>query len=512
MFSYIKKLAQLYTVPESVKNANECKNNNKKITASLENTINYFKIQFDKSADLTIRELEIKDTPAAIITIEGMINKEVLSSSVINPIVESDFSIKDPVKKYVYIRDNLLSTSEQVEVTTFEQAFTLVMSGFALIAVDGNDCILALGIQGFSFRGVSEPTAEVMQRGSKEGFVEPLRINMTLIRRRMKNPKLKFELMKLGSVSNTDVCLCYLRDTVSPKILNEIRIRLSRVNLQTVMAAGYITPYLEDQKDHSLFNSTGISERPDTVCGKIAEGRVCILVDGTPSVIIAPYLFVEYFQNMDDYLSRPYYATFIRWLKYFSFFLATMLPGLYVAAGTFNPELFPEELLTKIAKAIGTTPFPLIIEALVIHFIYEVMREAGLRLPKPLGHAVSIVGALVIGDTAIKSGLIGATTLMVLAVTAISSYVIPNLYEPIAVLRLIFILVGGTMGMWGIMLLLCILLLNLCAKSSFGVPFVAPITPFSLFGMRDVAIRASWKILAKDPNLVQNMPGSTDVS
>lgn len=508
MLSYIKRLIQSYTLPKDDKNT--ISQENKKITSSLKDTINYFKTQFDKSADLTIREIEIKNTKAAVITIEGMINKEVLANAVINPIVRGTISFDNPVEKYEYIRDNLLSTSEQVQVVEFEQAFSLVMSGFALIAVDGNACILAIGIQGFSFRGVSEPTSEVMQRGSREGFVEPLRINMTLIRRRLKNPKLKFELMKVGSVSKTDICLCYLRDTVSPKILNEIKRRLNQVNLETVMAAGYIMPYLEDKKDHSLFNSTGISERPDTVCGKIAEGRVCILVDGTPSAIIAPYLFIEYFQNMDDYLSRPYYATFIRWLKYFAFLLATMLPGLYVVAGTFNPELFPDELLTKIAKAIGTTPFPLMIEALVIHFIYEIMREAGLRLPKPLGHAVSIVGALVIGDTAIKSGLIGATTLMVLALTAISSYVIPNLYEPIAILRLIFILVGGTMGMWGIMLLICIILLNICAKNSFGVPFVAPVAPFSLFGMRDVAIRASWKILARRQNPIQNMPGSSD--
>lgn len=507
MFSYIKKLLLQYNSPPDDKNTKNIKNN-KKITSSLDQTINYFKTQFDKSADLTIREIEIKKTPAAIITMEGMINKEVLATSVVNPIVRSDFNFDDPVKKYEYIRDNLLSTSEQVQVTSFEQAFALVMSGFALIAIDGNNCILAIGIQGFSFRGVSEPTAEVMQRGSREGFVEPLRINMTLIRRRMKNPKLKFEMMQLGTMSKTDICLCYLRDVVSPKILSEIRSRLSKVDLQTVMDAGYIMPYLEDNNDHSLFNSTGISERPDTVCGKMAEGRVCILVDGSPSVIIAPHLFVEYFQNMDDYLSRPYYATFIRWLKYFAFFLATMLPGLYVAAGTFNPELFPEELLTKIAKAIGTTPFSLMVEALVIHFIYEIMREAGLRLPKPLGHAVSIVGALVIGDTSIKAGLIGATTLMVLATTAISSYVIPNLYEPIAILRLIFILVGGTMGMWGVMLLLCIVALNICSKNSFGVPFLAPIAPFSLFGMRDVAIRASWKFLSKHENPVQAMPGS----
>ena len=174
--------------------------------------------------------------------------------------------------------------------------------------------------------------------------------------------------------------------------------------------------------------------------------------------------------------------------------------------GTFNPEVFPEELMNKIATAIATTPLPLMLETLVIHFIYEIMREAGLRLPKPLGHAVSIVGALVIGDTAISSGLIGATTLMVVALTAISSYVIPTLYEPIAILRLLFILVGGILGLWGVMLLLSMVIVSICGKTTYGVPFSAPVSPFSLFSMRDVAVRSNWKILSNGANTVQHMP------
>ena len=221
-----------------------------------------------------------------------------------------------------------------------------------------------------------------------------------------------------------------------------------------------------------------------------------------------PYLFIEYFQHLDDYAIRPYFATLTRWLKYIAFFIATLLPGLYVGISTFNPEFLPNALLGKIAVAVGSTPFPLVVETLLIHFMYELMREAGLRLPKPLGHAVSIVGGLVIGETAVSSGLIGAPTLMVVALTAISSYVIPNLYEPIALLRLIFILAGGMMGIWGIMLLFAVVLVNLCAKNNFGVPFMAPIAPFGMFGMRDVIVRASWKVLSKKNNKIQEMPGS----
>lgn len=506
MFSYFKNLMQRYTTREPSPSASKIE---QVLSEDLAWNLEFFRKKFDGSADLTIREMEIEGTKSAVITIEGMVNKETLANAVINPIMRTFYSQEDPVEKYEYIRDNVLSSSEQVQVGIFEEAFALVMSGFALMAMDGCSVMLAIGLQGFSFRSVAEPNNEVMERGSKEGFVEPLRINMTLIRRRMKNPKLKFETMSVGSVSKTDVCLCYLRDTVSPEIIKTIKKRLNASTLETVLSSAYLIPFLEEEKNLNLFSSIGLSERPDTVCGKIAEGRVAILVDGTPGVLIVPYLFVEYFQTMDDYSNQPYFATFTRWLKYFAFFIATLLPGIYVAVGTFNPEVFPEELMNKIATAIATTPFPLMLETLVIHFIYEIMREAGLRLPKPLGHAVSIVGALVIGDTAISSGLIGATTLMVVALTAISSYVIPTLCEPIAILRLLFILVGGILGLWGVMLLLSMVIVSICGKTTYGVPFSAPVSPFSLFSMRDVAVRANWKILSKRANTVQHMPGAS---
>lgn len=505
MFKFIREFMNIYT---SKKKDNPKKEEKHFLSKSLLANLSYFRKEFGGSADLTIREMELAGLDAALITMEGMINKEMFSEGVVERISKVKFDEKDPMKRYEKIRDSVISLTEQVQVSTYEDAFYLVMSGFALLALDGCDCMLAIGVQGFSFRSISEPTSEVMERGSREGFVEPLRINMTMIRRRMKNPKLKFELGKVGSVSKTDICLCYLTDKVSEEVLEKIREKIKNIDLETVMAAGYISPYLEEDNDLSLFSSVGISERPDTICGKLSEGRVAVLVDGTPNALIVPYLFIEYFQHLDDYAIRPYFATLTRWLKYISFFISILLPGLYVGLGTFNPELFPSALLNKIAIAVGTTPFPLVIETLLIHFIYEIMREAGLRLPRPLGHAVSIVGALVIGETAVSSGLIGAPTLMVVALTAISSYVIPNLYEPIAMLRFIFIIVGGTLGIWGIMLLLSVVLVNICSKSNYGIPFTAPISPFSALGMRDVAVRAGWKILAEKDYDVQDMPGS----
>ena len=286
---------------------------------------------------------------------------------------------------------------------------------------------------------------------------------------------------------------------------------LSKVNLDMVIEAGYLVPYLEDGGDFSLFSSVGMTERPDTICGKISEGRVAILIDGTPNALIVPYLFVEYFQHLDDYSMHTYFATFTRWLKYLAFFMSTLLPGLYVGISTFNPEILPGPILNKIALAVSTTPFSLMTETIFIHLIYEIMREAGLRIPRPLGHAVSIVGALVIGETAVSSGLIGGPTLMVVALTAISSYVIPNLYEPISILKFIFIIVGGLLGIWGIMIIFTAVLVNISSKKSYGIPFTSPIAPFKFFAMRDILTRCGWSFLSKKNIKVQDLPGSEEI-
>lgn len=471
---------------------------------NLDKNVGYLREKFNSSADFTVRYLTVNTVRSAIITMEGMCNKDTLSLTVLNPLLTHEYPPVEKMELFLYVERSVLASSEISRVEEYEKIMQFIMSGFAVLLIDGCSTALSIGAQGFSFRGVSEPESEASERGSREGLVEPLRINMTLIRRRIKNPDLMIETMTLGGVSKTDICLCYLTDAVSDTILEKLRKKLNDIDLDTVLASGYLVSYLEDEHDHSLFSGVGVTERPDTVCGKINEGRIAILIDGTPSALIIPHLFVENFQTISDYSYKPYYATIIRWLKYVCFFVASLLPGLYTAVALFNPELFPEQILNKVATAIGSTPFGLVTEILLVLFMYEIMREAGLRLPKTLGHAVSIVGALVIGDTAVSAGLIGAPTLMIVALTAIASYVIPTLYPQMCVLRVLFIFAGGLFGIWGVVLLFCIVVVNLCGKSVLGVPYTIPIAPFKLFGMRDVAIRADWKILNQRRNLVRD--------
>ncbi len=477
------------------------------VSSELEKALCRIRDDFSRSEDLTIRNIEINGTKAAVISIDNMIDKQVLAEGILNPVLSADYE-RSRKELFSEIESRVLCTAETDSVYSYEELEKRIMSGFAVLAIDGCDKALCVGIQGYASRGVSEPEADIVQRGSKEGFVESVRVNMTLIRRRLKTPELCFESMVLGKTSHTEIVLCYLNDTVSSEILETLKVRLRKIPLDTVLTAGYLVPFIEDDGGHSLFCGAGISERPDTVCGKLTEGRIAVLVDGVPSALIVPCIFAEYFQSLDDYSNRAYFSTFTRILKYCAFLISVLLPGLFVSLGTFDPEMFPTLMLNKIASSIAATPLSLTVETLLILFIYEIMREAGLRMPRPLGYAVSIVGGLVVGDTAVNAGLIGAPTLMVVAVSAISSYVVPDLYAPSAVLRFIFTIAGGLLGIWGVAVVFSIVLVDLCGKSSFAVPYTSPITPFSAVAFRDVVVRAGWNILSKRNETVQELPGT----
>ncbi len=464
------------------------------------------------SADFTIRTFRLNNimkSECAVFTTEGMCNKETLAISVINPILHCEYNEKIGKELFKYIFDYVLSASEILVVNSFEEVLSFSMSGFAVLAVDGCSKMLAIGVQGFSFRSVSEPESEVVQRGSREGFTEALRINMTLIRRRMKSPNLVFDSLSVGTTSNTQVALCYIKGKATESSVDEIRNRLNSCDLKTLLGSGYLVPYLEDSGKNEVFTGVGITERPDTLCGKLLEGRIGILIDGTPSVLIIPHLFVENFQSVDDYSNRPYFASIIRLLKYFSYLLSVFVPGIYIAFVKFHTDYFPEQLYKNIEKSISDTPLPLILEILMIDFLYEIMREAGLRLPKALGHAVSIVGALVIGDCAVSAGIIGAPSLISVAIAAICSYVVPDLYPQITVLRLTFIVVGGVLGVWGIVLSSTIIIIFMCSKSTLGVAYMSPLSPFSGKSMRDVFVRMGWKRLSQYTANVQKLKGGS---
>ena len=236
--------------------------------------------QFDNSADLSVRVFTLKSAlkiQAAVITMEGLVDKEQLSQSVLNPLLTFDYGARDSAAVSVIAYSSVMASSDVIKLSSADEIVTYITSGFAVLMIDGAEELYAVGVQGYSFRGVSEPESEVVQRGSREGFTEPLRVNMSMIRRRMKTPDLKFEQMTVGTDSKTQLMICYLQSQVSLDLLNKLKNRLSGCNLETVLASGYLSDYLEDNGSGSLFSGVGISERPDTVCGKLTEGRIAII-------------------------------------------------------------------------------------------------------------------------------------------------------------------------------------------------------------------------------------------
>lgn len=459
------------------------------------------------STDLLERQIEVSGVPVAILMCEGMVNLQLFTQILVRPLTELSLENADGEAVARWVSRQTVLSGDQKEFFTYDELFSFLMAGFVVLLIDGVDRGIACGMQGYSFRSVSEPSTEMNITGSREGFVEPIRVNQTMIRRRLRSPSLKFEMYPIGEKSRTDICLVYLTDTADPRMVEEVKRRLGKLSSDILLSQGYLRPYLEG-KPLSPFSSVGTTERPDTLCAKINEGRIGILVDGTPFALVVPYLFEEHFQSMDDYSYRPYYGSFIRLLKYFAFLLSIFLPGGYVAITSFSPEMLPDSLLFNIAASEQQTPFSMMTEALVIHLIYEIMREAGLRLPRPVGHAVSIIGALVIGDAAVKAGIIGSSMVMVVALTALSSFVVPSLYEPAAILKFVFILVGGTWGLFGISVGFVLLLTNLCALESLGVPIMAPLSPCAPADLRDGLWRTGWKKLGSFRLRIQDLPGS----
>lgn len=477
-----------------------------RLTPSLAETLSALRTVFDVSADLVIREVTVGAHAAALVSIEGMVDRHMMADAVILPLLRMP-PYHDAEALMRDIREQVLGFVDFLEADTLEQLSELIMSGFAAVLIDGVATASLGGLQAFMIRGITEPSSEVSVRGSREGFTEAIRVNISMVRRRLKSPQLTFEMLTVGTLSRTAVCLCYLRDRVSGRLLRDVRRRLERCPLETVLDSGYLRPFLEDSR-FSVFSGVDCTERPDTLCGKITEGRIGVLVDGTPFVLVVPFLFSEHFQTMDDYTQHPLYASFIRSIKYVAFFVSLLLPGLYVAIGTHHAEALPSVLLLSFINSDRSTPFSLTAEALLIHFVFEIMREAGLRFPKSVGHAVSIVGALVIGESAVRAGLVSAPMIIVVALTSIGAFVLPSLYGAIATVRFVFIVLGGAFGIYGLVPGMLLLLCSTCALSIRGIPITAPLSPFSLRAMRDVFIRTSWRTLYRRRFLVQDVVGS----
>ncbi|MBP5580943.1 MAG: spore germination protein [Ruminococcus sp.] len=443
------------------------------------------------SSDVLINRFVTGGIHCALLCCEGMVSASVITELIFEPITGIEKK-NSPGELFHYISEELLLSTDRPEVNDYDTLFRLMNSGFAVLLAEGMESGLAFGVQGYASRGVQEPSGEGNIMGAHEGFTETIRVNMSQIRRRLKSPELVMEIFTKGSMSCTDLCLCYMKDRVPQELIDKIKSSLGEMDTEAVLTTGYIRPFVENGS-FELFDSAGTTERPDVLCSKLIEGRAAVFVDGVPYAVVIPRLFCESFQTLDDYAFKPYYSTFIRWLKYLAFLAAVLLPSFYVAIVMYHPELLNSTLFMLLVEAEKKAPLSIVTESLFVLLMYEMVREAGVRLPKPAGGAVSIISGLIIGDAAVNSGLVSTPLLTMTALAVLGGLVVPELDPQITVLRFAFIIAGGTLGLFGISLLACAVLVNICATEDYGFPYTAPLSPFKSSGMGDTAVRSDIK-------------------
>ncbi len=452
---------------------------------------------FGNNVDFYAKDIKLCGVSCCVFIFEGLSSLERLSIMLLNSLSKEKTYPNGFENLFEFLVNDTNRPFEVMPVDSLENAVIRLTSGATLILIDGSNNGVSVATQNLSFRSVQESGTESNLKGSKEGFTEPIRINISLVRRLIRTGDLRIETHQIGEKTQTEYAILYDNKLVPKEVLHSLKEKLKTAQLPFVFDTGYLAAFMRSGQ-FSMFQSVGYTERPDTAAAKICEGKIVVMVNGSPFAMILPYFFNENFQSMDDFTEKAYFASFIRLLKYTAFFIAVMLPGIFVCIVEFTPEMLPEQLLYRVMASEQTTPLPIFLEALFMIFLLEIVREAGLRMPKPIGQSVSLVAALIVGDAAISVGLVSAPIVIVVALTAISGYVIPSLYEPIILLRIIFIIAGGMFGPFGILAVFVLMVLNACNMEIMGLAFTAPFAPMTKEAVKDGFLRLGWKRLIHD--------------
>ncbi|MCY1712860.1 spore germination protein [Caproiciproducens galactitolivorans] len=423
---------------------------------------------------------------------------------------------------FIKLKTSLLC---QVKVSVGSDSETIyeeVLSGNTILLLDGMDRYLILNTIGPDGRSITESTSQTIIRGPKEAFTEKLTVNITLIRRIIKAKSLKIEKMSIGNLTKTNVAILYLDQIAKEEMLNEVRTRLKNIKVDSILDSGYIEEYIKDDPN-SIFPTILNSERPDAVAGNLLEGKIAVLVDGSPYVLTVPAFFIDFMQVSEDYYHHYIISSFIRLLRYVALILTLIVPAFYIALTTFHQEMIPTTLLVSIAAQREGVPFPAFVEVFLMEIIFEILREAGIRMPRAVGSAISIVGALVLGQAAVQAGIISAFIVIIVSITAITSFAIPN-YEmsnAVRIIRFGFMILSTCFGLFGVFIGLVLLTLHLSKLKSLGIPYMTPLAPANVQENKDALIRFPlWKMRyrprmiskAKTPRVQTEPPVSSEQS
>lgn len=462
------------------------------------NNLEYVKEKLKNSFDVKYRPVQTVLGRATVVFIDDLCNAEMISEYVVSPLRGT--GELEPKNGKIETIEQLIENSLDINAAgiakDLDDAIMHILSGDPAVIFEGFEQILYVEAKGFPVRGVGTPETESVLKGPREGFNELIVNNVALIRRRIKNPDLKFEAVVVGEKSQTAVAVCYLEGVAPKDLVENVKEKVNNLDLRFILDTNYVEDALKNQK--SFFDTVGYTEKPDEVSAKLLEGRVAVIVDGTPFVITVPYFFLENFQMPDDYYLNKYYTNFNRILRWLAFFVATLVPGLYVAIITYHFSMIPSLFMFRLAVSRAGVPFPTFLEVILMMLAFQFIKEAGLRLPQPIGGAMSIVSALILGDAAVGAGIASRITIIVVALSTLSYFLIPKLYGAVSFWAIVLVGFSAAFGIPGFLCGALLLLIQLAELDSIGYQFLFPVGSINEYRFKDIVLRGSLGKISKD--------------
>ncbi|WP_042464002.1 spore germination protein [Neobacillus dielmonensis] len=470
----------------------------KEISPKLTDNISILKELFKDCSDIVFRPIVAGKAHAFVVFVDGFIDSKSVELNGIRQLLEE---VETERISANLLMERVISLSSVSETSKLDDVVSNVLKANTVLLVDGLTKGIIFDAKGGDRRTVAEPQTESSVRGSREGFTERLRVNTALVRSRVRSNRLKILSKDIGEETMTGIAVLYIEGIAAPNLVEEVLSRLDKISIDGILESGYIEELIEDSA-WTMFPQIQNTERPDTVAANLLEGRVAIIVDGTPFVLILPATFWQFFQASEDYYGRFQIYIFLRFLRIAFVFIALTLPGIYVAVTTFHQEMIPTSLMLSIAASREAIPFPMFVEVMIMELSFEALREAGIRLPQVVGQAVGILGALVIGQAAVEAGIVSAPTVIIISLTGISSFTIPryNMSVAFRMLRFPLIFLGAMFGLFGVVLGVLAVLTHLCKLRSFGIPYFWPLAPMSVKSLKDVFLRVPWWAMDRRPN------------
>lgn len=482
----------------------------KNISKDIQKNLDYIKELLNNCDDLVVREIEVGEilsVKMAIVYIDGLIDKSFVSEYAIASIIQEEELKSFTLQGYrttilEVVKKEVLATSEIKEESEWDKIIKLILSGDTLLLIDTADKGIIIGSRTSPVRSVDEPRTEAVIRGPREGFTEVLKINTALIRRKIRDPKLKIKMHSVGRRTKTDIAIMYIEDIVDDKLLDEVKKRIDNVDIDGILDSSALENLIEDNY-LSPFPQIGSTERPDSVAASILEGRIGIVVDNSPFVLMVPATLGTLLQSSEDYYTRWLEASAVRLLRIVAVLLAFLPSPLYVAITAYHPGLLPTKLIYYLAASRINVPFPSVVEAIIMDFTMELLRESGTRMSGPIGSTIGIVGGLIIGQAAVEAGIVSPLMIIIIAISTIATFAIPS-YDLSAAFRLIkflFIILAAILGLYGIMLGIILIGTHLTILTSFGIPYTSPYSGLGIEqgDLKDTLIKAPIQKLWKRP-------------